>query len=204
MAGWRIEASGGCIRLAEGEAAAEICRLPGGYRVRYASVSAEAYQPGDLYREVEDAGGRILARAIKLSDLVEFAVSGEGGRATMVAPEAALRQVFDDAKAAVNELASRIKEELIDALKDARLKYVNTYGGVSMVALESKQAAVEVLVSGQEQGVLLKISRAKSAYLNAVWADAEAKDTAAKLAGGEAEPGLFQKYVETKFPEKAL
>jgi len=45
MAGWRIEASGGCIRLAEGEAAAEICRLPGGYRVRYASVSAEAYHP---------------------------------------------------------------------------------------------------------------------------------------------------------------
>ncbi len=79
MAGWRIEASGGCIRLAEGEAAAEICRLPGGYRARYASASAEAYQPGDLYREVEDAGGRILARAIKLSDLVEFAVSGEGG-----------------------------------------------------------------------------------------------------------------------------
>ncbi|MGC8583923.1 MAG: hypothetical protein ACP5MH_09360 [Thermoproteus sp.] len=202
--GWRIEAAGGCIRLVEGGASAEICKLSGGYRFRYGAVSAEAYQPGDLYREVEDVGGRILARSVKLSDLVEFSVEGGEGRAVVTASEAALRQVFEDAKAAVNELAARIKEELLDALKDARVKYVSAYGGVAIAALEGKQAAVEALTSGQEQGVLLKVSKAKAAYLNVVWTDAEAKETAAKLARGEAEPGLFQKYVEAKFPDKAL
>ncbi|AET32379.1 hypothetical protein [Pyrobaculum ferrireducens] len=204
MAGWRLEAAGGCLRLAEGAAAAEICRQPGNYVVRYGAVLAEVYPPGDLYREVEDAGGKILSREIALKDLVEFTASGGEGKATLTASEAALRQVFEEAKAVFNDVAQSIKEELLDALKEARLKYINSYGGVYITALEGRQGAVEILTSAQEQGVLLKITKAKTSHLNIKWEDPEAKETAAKVAKGEAEPPLLQKYIETKFPNKAL
>jgi hypothetical protein len=71
-------------------------------------------------------------------------------------------------------------------------------------SLEGKQGAVEILTSAQEQGVLLKITKAKTSHLNIKWEDPEAKETAAKVAKGEAEPPLLQKYIETKFPNKAL